>query len=83
MIARIWVGHTARQRADDYVEYLLRTGVEFSARSIADAYRRFVLPRFPELRSILFSGGGTYNATLMNRIRALLPELHRNLPPRH
>lgn len=52
---------------------LLRTAVEFTAQSIADAYKTLVLMRFPSLREIHFSGGGIYNRTLMERIRALLP----------
>jgi anhydro-N-acetylmuramic acid kinase len=54
---------------------LLRTSVEFSARTLADSYTRFVLPRYPELRVVKFSGGGIYNKTLMRRIAELLPQL--------
>ncbi len=43
---------------------LLRTAVAFSARAIADSYRRFVLPLGP-LDEVLVSGGGAHNATLM------------------
>ncbi|SHL12318.1 anhydro-N-acetylmuramic acid kinase [Bradyrhizobium lablabi] len=50
---------------------LLRTGVEFSAQSIANAYKQFVLPKY-EIDYITFTGGGCYNKTLMNRIRELL-----------
>lgn len=53
---------------------LVRTAVEFSAKSIADAYRKFVSPRYPHLHKIIFTGGGVYNQTLMNRIRELLPD---------
>jgi anhydro-N-acetylmuramic acid kinase len=53
---------------------LVRTAVEFSAVSIADAYRKFVLPSH-NLEYIIFTGGGCYNRTLMRRIRELLPEL--------
>jgi anhydro-N-acetylmuramic acid kinase len=53
---------------------LLRTGVEFSAASIADAYRRFVMPDH-KLKYVIFTGGGCYNTTLMRRVRELLPEL--------
>jgi anhydro-N-acetylmuramic acid kinase len=53
---------------------LLRTAVEFSALSIAEAYKKFVLPRHT-LKKITFTGGGCYNLTLMRRIRELLPGL--------
>lgn len=54
---------------------LTRTAVEWSAVTIAMAYREFVLPKFPKLTKVIFSGGGVYNQTLMSRIVALLPML--------
>lgn len=57
------------------IEDHVRTAVEYAARTIQAAYRNFVLPHHPKLRIVKFSGGGTYNLTLMNRIRELLPEL--------
>ncbi len=54
---------------------LLRTGVEFSAVTISDAYKNFVLPKFPKLHSIVFTGGGAKNPTLLNRVRELLPNI--------
>jgi anhydro-N-acetylmuramic acid kinase len=56
-------------------EDLVRTAVEFSALTLANSYRSFVLPRYPTLKKAIFSGGGIYNLTLMNRIKALLPEI--------
>lgn len=50
---------------------LLATLTELTARSIAQAYERFVLPR--GLDEIWVAGGGAYNHTLMQRLRALLP----------
>jgi anhydro-N-acetylmuramic acid kinase len=50
----------------------VRTAVELTARTIADGFERFVLPRFPHLRTVRISGGGTRNPTLMARIEALL-----------
>jgi anhydro-N-acetylmuramic acid kinase len=50
---------------------LVATLVAFSARAIADSYRRFVLPRGP-LDEVRVSGGGAHNRTLM---RALADEL--------
>ena len=42
----------------------------FSARSIADAYTRFVIPQ--GLDEIVVAGGGAYNPTLMAQLRAAL-----------
>jgi len=56
-------------------EDLVRTGVEFAAATIEDAYRAFVLPRYGCPGRVIFSGGGVHNATLMRRIAERLPEL--------
>lgn len=50
---------------------LLATMTEFTARSIAQAYERFVLPL--GLDEVWVAGGGAYNATLMDQLRAALP----------
>ncbi len=48
------------------------TVTAFSARSVVDAYRRFVLPL--GLDEIVVAGGGAYNPTLMGQLReALFP----------
>ena len=60
---------------DSKPQDLLRTSVEFSACTLSKAYRDFVFPRFPDLKRVIFSGGGIHNLTLMTRIRELLPEL--------
>jgi anhydro-N-acetylmuramic acid kinase len=70
MLARL-----ANLYVDHDPENLLRTAVEFSAITIANAYRNFVLPKFPSLKKVTFSGGGIYNTTLIDRIQRLLPEL--------
>lgn len=54
---------------------LVRTGVEFAAATIEDAYRRFVFPRYGLPARAIFSGGGVHNATLMRRIAQRMPEL--------
>ena len=54
---------------------LVRTAVEFSARSLADAYRQFVLPKFAALKHVRLSGGGAKHPLLVRRIAELLPEL--------
>lgn len=63
----------AARHADRAPLDLLATVVAFSARAIADSYRRFVLPRGP-VDEVLVSGGGAHNATLMRELaRALAP----------
>lgn len=52
---------------------LVRTAVEFAAITLADAYRNFVLPKHPDLKRVVLSGGGVRNATLVARIRDRLP----------
>lgn len=51
---------------------LVRTAVEFTASTLAEAYERFVLPRHPDLERVRFSGGGCRNPTLMSAIGARL-----------
>jgi anhydro-N-acetylmuramic acid kinase len=46
-------------------EDLVRTAVVVTAECLDDAYARHVLPRFPALREVVFSGGGARNPTLM------------------
>jgi anhydro-N-acetylmuramic acid kinase len=46
------------------------TLAEFTALSIFESYRRFVLPRFP-IDGVVVSGGGVRNAALMRRLSAL------------
>ena len=54
-------------------EDLLRTATELTARTIADALRRFVFPRAGVGR-LIASGGGAHNTLLIKRIGELLPE---------
>jgi anhydro-N-acetylmuramic acid kinase len=53
-------------------EDVLATLAGFTARSIGDAYRRFVLPR-GDLDEIFFCGGGRRNVTLMEMIKREVP----------
>ncbi len=52
---------------------LVATLTELTARSIADSYRRWILPR--GVREAVMTGGGARNPTLVGRIRALLDPL--------
>ena len=47
------------------------TAVAFTARAIADSYRRFLLPRGP-IDDVRVAGGGAHNATLMAELRRQL-----------
>jgi anhydro-N-acetylmuramic acid kinase len=52
---------------------IVATATEFTAASIADAYRRFLLPRLPARQfegiHIVIGGGGVRNATLMRMLQ--------------
>ncbi|CAN5777111.1 anhydro-N-acetylmuramic acid kinase AnmK [soil metagenome] len=52
---------------------LIATLTELSARSVADAYRRWIVPR--GIAEVVVTGGGALNPTLMGRIAALLDPL--------
>jgi len=58
-------------RPDATAEDIIATAVAFTARSIADAYRRFL----PEpIRDVVLSGGGAKNPALVDAIAAELPD---------
>ena len=52
---------------------IVATLTELTARSIADAYERWVLPR--GIREVVLTGGGAKNGTLVKRLRELLDPL--------
>lgn len=56
-------------RGPERAEDLLATAAELTARSVAEALRRFAAPP-PEV--LIVSGGGVHNLTLMRRLAALL-----------
>ena len=56
---------------------MLRTALEFTAVTVADAYARYIVPRLPADGAgieVVFTGGGAHNPVLMERIVALMPE---------
>ncbi|ASS75326.1 anhydro-N-acetylmuramic acid kinase [Tumebacillus algifaecis] len=53
---------------------LVRTATEFTARTFADAIKRFVLPAYA-IEEMFVGGGGSYNPVLMDSIRKHLPNL--------
>ena len=55
-------------------EELVRTATVFTSLSIADALRRFVLPR-ARVDELIVAGGGARNPLLMAQLAAALPEI--------
>jgi anhydro-N-acetylmuramic acid kinase len=60
----------------------LRTSVELTARTIADALARFVFPG-RKIDRLIVSGGGAHNPLLMKRLAELLPHLTVELSERY
>lgn len=52
----------------------VRTATEFTVASIAEAFRRFILPRAP-IHEVILGGGGTRNNFLVQRLKESLPAL--------
>jgi len=63
-------------------EDLLRTSLELTARTIADALARFVFPG-KRIGRLIVSGGGAHNRLLMKRLVELLPHLTVELSDRY
>jgi anhydro-N-acetylmuramic acid kinase len=63
-------------------EDLLRTSVELTARTIADALVRFVFSR-AKIHRLIVSGGGAHNRLLVKRLVELLPHLTVELSDRY
>jgi anhydro-N-acetylmuramic acid kinase len=59
-----------RERAED----LIRTATIFTALSIVDAFRRFILPR-ATIQELIVAGGGTKNPLIMAQLLAALPAI--------
>jgi anhydro-N-acetylmuramic acid kinase len=53
---------------------ILATLNYFSAKAISHSIKKFILPKYSP-KEIVISGGGAYNKTLLENIRALLPGL--------
>ena len=54
---------------------MLRTAVEFTVETMAQAYENFVLPKFPRLDRIVLTGGGARNPTLVSSFRRRIAPL--------
>ncbi|HCR40602.1 MAG TPA: anhydro-N-acetylmuramic acid kinase, partial [Lachnospiraceae bacterium] len=50
------------------MEDAIATAAEFTAWSIEDSYKRFIMPKDPA-DQLLIGGGGSYNKTLVKRIK--------------
>lgn len=53
---------------------LIATVTMFTARTISDNYKNFVIPKV-KIDSIIVGGGGAHNKTLMEYLKELLPEV--------
>lgn len=56
-------------------EDLVRTAVEFTASTLAEAYERWVVHRYGRIDRVHVTGGGAHNPTLMGRLRERLGRL--------
>jgi anhydro-N-acetylmuramic acid kinase len=72
--------HVLRRAAELGVmdDDLIASMTAFSAATIVDAYRRFILPQHPHVESVL-CGGGSRNPVLTDRLRQELPEVEWRL----
>lgn len=62
---------TSAQKLRTRPEDLVRTATIFTALSIVDAFRRFILPR-TNVRQLIVAGGGTRNPLIMAQLEAAL-----------
>ena len=53
---------------------VVRTATVFTSLSIADAFRRFILPRV-KVSELIVAGGGTRNPLMMAQLAAALPDI--------
>jgi anhydro-N-acetylmuramic acid kinase len=67
------VFHEAKRAGMSHLD-LLATVTAFTARSMAEAYRRFVLPKGP-LAEVILCGGGSHNKTLVRFFRNYLEQV--------
>ena len=79
---RAFVARYFLSRRRSRFEDLLRTAVELTARTIADALARFVFPG-EKIDRLIVSGGGAHNRLLVKRLAELLPHLTVELSDRY
>ncbi|MFC0214080.1 anhydro-N-acetylmuramic acid kinase [Paenibacillus chartarius] len=75
--AASWIAEARAAGAAD--ADIVATATAFTARSIADGYRRFIFPDMA-VRDVIVSGGGARNDTLLRMLAGELPEqqVHRS-----
>ena len=76
------VGEASKGWGSPRFKNLLRTSLELTARTIADALTRFVFPG-AKVDRLIVSGGGAHNHTLLKRLAELLPHLEVELSDRY
>lgn len=74
LFGEVFVNRILDEFGDLSKEDLIATATYFTARTIADAYEKFVLPKHT-INEVIIGGGGSYNGTLLRMMRELLPEL--------
>jgi anhydro-N-acetylmuramic acid kinase len=77
-----FVEHYFLKRKRTGFEDLLRTATELTARSIAEALERFIFLQV-KVHRLIVSGGGANNRFLLDRLRALLPQLSVELSDKY
>jgi anhydro-N-acetylmuramic acid kinase len=73
---RLWLDHVFARAAELGLgdADLIASVTAFTAATMVEAYQRFVLPRYPEVESVL-CGGGSRNPALVGWLRQGLPEV--------
>ncbi|MGM0753920.1 MAG: anhydro-N-acetylmuramic acid kinase AnmK [Bacillota bacterium] len=74
LFGEVFVNRIFDEFGDFSKEDLIATATYFTALSISDAYKKFVLPKHP-INEVIIGGGGSYNGTLLRMMRELLPQL--------
>ncbi|PFG07416.1 anhydro-N-acetylmuramic acid kinase AnmK [Bacillus sp. es.034] len=74
LFGEVFVNRILKEYSDIPKEDLIATATYFTALSISDAYKTFVFPQHP-INEVIIGGGGSYNGTLLQMMRELLPEV--------
>jgi len=75
-------GEGGKGRGRTRSEDMLRTSLELTARTVADALVRFVFPD-TKIDRMIVSGGGAHNRTLLKRLAELLPQVTVEISDRY
>ncbi|MCC5801049.1 anhydro-N-acetylmuramic acid kinase AnmK [Rossellomorea vietnamensis] len=74
LFGEVFVNRILQEYTNIPKEDLIATATYFTALSISDAYKTFVFPRHP-INEVIIGGGGSYNGTLLQMMKELLPEV--------